>query len=42
MQSTQEADEDQQNLTAAEEAVLVDFLEQSTAHGFPQTHPNIT
>src|SRR5882724_7581005 len=42
MQSTQEEHEDQQNLTAAEEAVLLDFLKQSTAHGFPQTHHNIT
>lgn len=34
--STQEAHEDQQKLTGAEEAVLVDFLNQSADHGFPQ------
>ena len=41
MQSTMEAHEDQQKLTAAEEAVLVDFLMQSTDCGFPQSHHNI-
>ena len=40
--STQEAHEDQQKLTAAEEAVLVDFLEQSADRRFPQSHHNIT
>lgn len=35
MRSTAEAHEDQQNLTAAEEAVLVDFLMQSADRGFP-------
>ena len=40
--SNQEAHEDQQKLTAAEEAVLVDFLEQSADRGFPQSRHNIT
>jgi hypothetical protein len=39
--STQEAHEDQQKLTGAEEAVLVDFLNQSADRGFPQTRRNI-
>jgi len=42
MRSTTEAHEDQQNLTAAEEAVLVDFLMQSVDRGFPQSRHNIT
>lgn len=42
MWSTTEAHEDQQNLTAAEEAVLVDFLMQSADRGFPQSRRNIT
>ena len=41
MRSTTEAHEDQQKLTAAEEAVLVDFLIQSTDRGFPQSRRNI-
>jgi hypothetical protein len=39
--STTEAHEDQQKLTAAEEAVLVDFLMQSADRGFPQSQHNI-
>jgi hypothetical protein len=42
MRSTQDAHEDQQKLTAAEEAVVVDFLEQSADRGFPQSRHNIT
>src|SRR5882762_2717363 len=42
MRSTTEAHEDQQRLTAAEEAVLVDFLMQSVDRGFPQSRHNIT
>jgi hypothetical protein len=41
MRSTVEAHEDQQKLAAAEEAVLVDFLMQSTDRGFPQSCRNI-
>lgn len=41
MWSTTEAHEDQQKLTAAEEAILVDFLVQSADHGFPQSQRNI-
>jgi hypothetical protein len=41
MRSTAEAHEDQQKLTAAEEAVLVDFLMQSADRGFPQSRRNI-
>jgi len=33
---------DQQKLSSAEEATLVDFFHQSTVCGFPQTHQNIT
>ena len=40
--SIQEAHEEQQKLTAAEEAILVDFLMQSADHGFPQSQHNIT
>ena len=40
--SIQEAHEDQQKLTAAEEAVLIDFLQQSADRGFPQSRHNIT
>jgi hypothetical protein len=40
--SIQEAHEDQQKLTTAEEAVLIDFLQQSADRGFPQSHHNIT
>jgi len=39
--SIHEAHEDQQKLTSAEEAILVDFLNQSADHGFPQTRRNI-
>jgi hypothetical protein len=42
MRSTTEAHEDQQNLTAAEESILVDFLMQSADRGFPQSRRNIT
>ena len=41
MCSTTEAHEDQHKLTAAGEAVLVDFLEQCADHGFPQSRYNI-
>lgn len=37
MRSTREAHQDQQNLTAAEEEVLVRFLEESADCGFPQS-----
>jgi hypothetical protein len=40
--SIREAHEEQQKLTASEEAVLVDFLMQSADHGFPQSRHNIT
>lgn len=39
--STREAHEDQEKLTGAEEAVLVDFLNQSADRGFPQKRRNI-
>ena len=35
--SIRKAHEEQQKLTASEEAVLVDFLMQSADHGFPQS-----
>ena len=40
--SVQKAHEDQQKLTVAEEAVLIDFFQQSADRGFPQLHHNIT
>ena len=40
--SIREAHEEQQKLTASEEAVLVDFLMQSADCGFPQSQHNIT
>ena len=39
--SMQEAHEAQQNLTPAEEGILVDFLNQSAEQGFPQPHKSI-
>ena len=40
--SIRDAHKDQQKLTSAEEAVIVDFVNQSADRGFPQTCQNIT
>jgi hypothetical protein len=40
-QSMQEAHKAQQNLTPAEEGILIDFLNQSAEQGFPQPHKSI-
>ena len=40
--SIRDAYKDQQKLTSTEEAVLVDFLNQSADRGFPQMHRNIS
>ena len=39
--SMQEAHQAQQNLTPAEERLLIDFLTESAEQGFPQPHKSI-
>jgi hypothetical protein len=39
--SIQEAHEQQQNMTPAQEITLVNFLEESAQHGFPQSIQNV-
>ena len=41
-QSIREGHKDLQKLTSPEETVLVNFLNESAAHGFPQTPQNVT
>jgi hypothetical protein len=40
-QSLEEAHQAHQKLTPVEETTLINFVEESVAHGFPQTHQNI-